>query len=105
MKKEIKTLHSWYSFAECTGKTSIYDYLKINDLVSEDIINHFQNVLPPRTMTDHCLQMGEPYNYAYDSNHQLKPTYMTFAKNDGQWKFCGNCVAGETIDRTKYEAN
>ena len=100
MFTEIKTLKGWYDFTERTGKGSIYDYLTKGDIVDEDIVDYFLNLLPPRTLSYGYLQVGEAYNHVYDISHRLRPVYMTFAKCDGIWRYYGNCFAYETIDRS-----
>lgn len=100
MSREIKTLDGWCEFSDRTGKESIYDYLRVGDIVSEDIVDNFMNMLPPRAMSYGYLQVGEPYNHVYDISRALRATYMTFAKCDGHWRYYGNCFAYETIDRS-----
>lgn len=99
MNTEIKTLKGWNEFAEQTGKYSWYEYAKIGDIVDETVVDHFMNVMPPRAMSYGYLQMGEPYSHRYDIDRRLKPTYMTFAKCDGIWRYYGHCFAFETINR------
>lgn len=100
MSTEIKTLDGWCEFSDRTGKESIYDYLRVGDIVSEDIVDNFMNIIPPRAMSHGYLQVGEPYNHVYDISRALRPAYMTFAKCDGHWRYYGNCFAYETIDRS-----
>lgn len=100
MNTQIKTLDGWTKFADLTGKTSIYDYLNKGDIVSEDLVDNFVNALPPRAMSYGYLQMGEPYSHVYDIDHRLRGIYLTFAKCDGRWRYCGNCFAWETVDKT-----
>lgn len=100
MSTDIKTLDGWCEFSDRTGKESIYDYLRKGDVVSEDLVDNFMNVLPPRAMSYGYLQVGEPYNHIFDIDGRLRPAFMTFAKYDGRWRFYGNCFAWETIDKT-----
>ena len=100
MSTKMKTLEGWYGFADRTGKGSIYDYLNKGDIVSEDIVDNFRDMLPPKAMSYGYLQIGEPYSHVYDADHRLRPTFMTFAKCDGIWRYYGNCFAYETIDRS-----
>ena len=100
MYTKIKTLEGWMEFTDLTGKSSIYEYIKKGDIVSEDIVDNFMNIMPPRTMSYGYLQVGESYSHVYDIDHRLRPTYMTFAKCDGVWRYYGNCFAYETIDRS-----
>lgn len=102
MNTEIKTLDGWYKFSNRTGKTSVCDYVQKGDIVSEDLINYFMSMLPPRTMSHDFLQIGEPYSHVYDIDRRLRPIFLTFAKCDNQWRFYGNCFAYETVDRTYY---
>ena len=95
-----KTINDWCAFAEHTGKGSIYDYLYQGDMVSADMIDYFINLMPPKTLLDGYIQVGEPYNHVFDVDYQLKPTYMTFVKMDKQWIYCGNCFQYETIHRS-----
>ena len=100
MDAEIKSLDGWTEFADRTGMESIYAYLSKGDIVSEDLVDNFMDMLPPRAMSSGYLQVGEPHSHVYDIDHRLRPTYMTFAKCDSQWRFYGNCFAYETIDRS-----
>ena len=100
MITEIKTLEGWCEFTDRTGKDSIYDYLNKGDIVSEDIVDNFMDMLPPRAMSYGYLQVEESYSHVYDIDHRLRPTYMTFAKCDGIWRYYSNCFAYETIDRS-----
>lgn len=100
MSTEVKSLEGWCEFTDRTGKGSIYDYLSKGDIVSEDIVDNFMDMLPPRAMSYGYLQVGEPYSHVYDIDHRLRPTYMTFAKCDGVWRYYGNCFVYETIDRS-----
>lgn len=44
----------------------------IGDIVSEDLVENFMNVLPPRAMSYGDLQMGEPYSHVYESTTDLE---------------------------------
>mgnify|MGYP000944101752 FL=1 len=50
MITEVKTLEGWCEFTDRTGKGSIYDYLNKGDIVSEDIVDNFMDMLPPRAI-------------------------------------------------------
>ncbi len=93
MYEEIKTLDGWTEFADRTGRESIYDYLRKGDIVSEDIVDNFMDMLPPRAMSHGYLQVGDPYSHVFDIDHRLRPTFMTFAKCVGQWRYYGYCFA------------
>lgn len=99
MNTETKTLKGWTEFAERTGKYSWYDYARIGDIVDEAVIDYFINLLPPRAMSSNYLQIGEPFSHRYDLDRRLRPTFMTFVRNDGVWRYYGHCFAYETINR------
>ena len=100
MSKEIKTISGWCEFYEQIGKGSWYDYAEVGSVVDETVADSFMNALPPRSLSHGYLQMGEAYSHAEDENGNFRATYMTFAKLNGQWTYCGNCYVGETIDRS-----
>lgn len=100
MVTEIKNLKGWNEFSDRTGKENIYDYLRVGDIVAEDIVDNFMNLLPPRAMSYVFLQVGEPYSHVYNGAKALRPIFMTFAKCDGHWRYYGNCFAWETVDRS-----
>lgn len=56
--KKIKTYKDW--------KVEITEYLNINDIVDNEIIEHFRNVLPPKIDTSYTLQGGEAYDHILD---------------------------------------
>lgn len=73
---ESKTLDGWCEFSECTGRESSYDYFRIGDIVLEDIVDNFINIMPPRAMSHGYLQVGEMYNHVYDILRALRPTLL-----------------------------
>jgi len=77
--------------------------MKIGDLVEEEIVDHFMNVLPPACMRSDCSQLGEPYSHREDeTTGKYRATYMTFKKvEEGIWQYCGHCFRGENIERGK----
>ena len=100
MNKEVKTLSGWCEFSDRTGNGSWYDYAEVGDTVSEDVVDNFLDMLPPRSMKNGYLQVGEAYSHIEDENGTVRATYMTFAKLDRVWKYLGNCFAGEIVDRS-----
>ncbi|UOE58230.1 hypothetical protein IRB79_26755 (plasmid) [Cytobacillus oceanisediminis] len=79
----LKTFLGW--------KGSLYQYLNVGDLVDEDMVSYYRNVIPPVTDRSHCIQMGEPY-----SSFDGKNTYSTLKKTEYGWIYAGNCHHGET---------
>jgi hypothetical protein len=88
--KEIKTYVNW--------KGSLNEYLKVGDLVDEEMTEYFINVLPPACWRSNLIQMGEPYSDAKDNNGKYRATYSTLQKTSEGWTYAGNCFRG-TIDQ------
>lgn len=71
---------------QCTeSKLSFSQFLNIGDKVDESIVDYFIEVLPPVTMNNKCVQMGEPYNH----NSEGKPQFLTLEKITGNWTYAG----------------
>lgn len=73
------------------------------DLVEEEIVDAFMNCLPPICLRSDCMQCGEPYSHIEDPDtKRYRATYTTFKKVDkGIYEYCGNCFAGENVERGK----
>lgn len=94
---EIKTLQGYKD----SDVETFEEYFPIGCIVSEDVVDEFRNVLPPRTDSWGIMQMGEEYSYAsVPETGECKPTYMTFSYIGGRWKYCGHCFAGEIVNKT-----
>lgn len=92
-----KSMEDW----ENSGITSFGDFFAPGDLVADDVYDNFLNILPPATMSKNLLQVGEPANHVEDpQTGKYRPTYMTFTRVDGQWRYAGECFARETVDRS-----
>jgi hypothetical protein len=75
------------------------DYCIVGEVVSEHILNYFLSVLPPLSLSEGYLQIGQPYNKGVDEYGDVKNTYATFYKNsDEQWVYCGSCFEGESTE-------
>jgi len=82
--EKIKTYKEW--------EGSLYDYLKVGDIVDDEMVDYFINVLPPVTFKSYLVQMGEPYSHVNG-----KATYSTLYKSTEGWTYMGNCHRGETV--------
>ena len=75
------------------------------DYVDAQVVMNTMNCMPPARMGLNCAQMGEPYSHKEDTvAGKLRPTFATFKVvegdfNEGIWKFCRFCFAGETSER------
>lgn len=94
-QRKIKTLEEWKESGKDWDR-----FCEPGDLVGEDVYWHFLEALPPRSMGSGYLQMGEPHDSRLNpKTGKYASTYMTFVRvEDGVWKYCGNCFAGETVD-------
>lgn len=91
-----KTLDGWGE-----ANTDIKNYLSVEDIVSEDLVDYFLNILPPANFKGGYLQVGEVMDHISDSNGKLHATYLTFAKIDGEWKYKGECFFNQTEDKSR----
>lgn len=91
----IKTLANW------PEGMSVGQYLRVGDIVDEDLYMHFLNVLPPQAFEHGFLQVGGACDTIEDVDGKLRNTYLTFTKgrdHDG-WVFMGECFNREWINR------
>lgn len=72
-------------------KGSLDHFLQINDLVDEEIQNHFINVLPPATLNGQLIQIGEPHSHVGG-----RATYPTLKRTSEGWAYAGNCFKGSS---------
>ena len=68
--------------------------------VSDEVYNHFLNVLPPVKNWNTVLQVGEAYDH--DENGAL---FMTFVRIAGVWNFVGFYHANEILPVERMKSN
>lgn len=90
-----KNLVSWHE----SGLRTFEEYFAPGDMVTEDLVDYFVNIMPPKTMLSNCVQAGEVYSHEKDEHGNYRSTYLTFHKIGGDWHFIGYCFAGETKNR------
>lgn len=83
----MKTMEGWNR-----SKTTLSEYLNIGDVVDDKIYGYFFGVLPPATMTETRVQLGEPMRHDRNGN----PMYMTLSKINKKWLYAG-VLAGPRI--------
>lgn len=94
---EIKTMESWSN-----SGLSFDEYCFPGDVVAEDIVDYFVNVVPPATLRYDCVQAGEEHNTERDESGKFRATYPTFSKiGDGKHRFDGYCFKGENKNRVE----
>lgn len=71
-------------------------FLQIGDLVDQEFVNYFIDVLPPACMNGKCVQIGEPYSHREDKNGKWRATFPTLKKTPEGWRYAGHCFRGET---------
>ena len=82
---------------ELSNAQTFDEFFKPGDIVGNDVVEEFRNVLPPITDNRYLMQMGEPH-----SSVNGKSTYMTFSKETEGWVYKGNCFKGEKESPRKY---
>lgn len=70
---------------------SFGDFVAVGDAVDQAMVDYFRDVVPPAYFTPSMLQVGEAYAHV-----DGKPTFTTFVKRDGAWRYCGTCFLGQT---------
>lgn len=107
----VKTLDGWYAFAETTEKHSWSDYCKPGDFVDEEVYDYFLDLLPPRSMKNGYLQVGEPADSRCNpKTGRFENTYATFRfarkLDDAEiYQYLGNCFAGGACSVDAYIAH
>ncbi|MFA6105901.1 MAG: hypothetical protein WC725_04930 [Patescibacteria group bacterium] len=84
MNLKIKTL------AGC-NKPTYSEYLQPNDQVDEDMVDYFNEVLPPLKTRAGLIQCSEPYDHVNG-----KATFTTFEQIGKDWFYRGHCHHNET---------
>ena len=97
----LKTLGKWFE----SGLPTAEDYLEPGDEVDEDLIGYFLDVLPPRTNRAGLLQVGGEISTAKDVNGRWQPTYLTFKRQGGTWRYAGRCFEGSAEPVQKYQSS
>lgn len=97
----LKTLEKWFE----SGLPTAEDYLEPGDEVDTDLIDYFLNVLPPRTNRAGLLQVGGEISTAKDANGHWRPTYLTFKRQGGTWRYAGRCFECSAEPVQKYQSS
>ena len=100
-KVPVKSLSSWHD----SGFNSFEEYFYPGDIVSEDLVEYFVNILPPVTCMSRYVQAGSAYSHKRDINGKYLPTYITFTKEDNTWIFVGYCFKLEKENKVKFHSN
>ena len=80
----MKTLAGWHE-----SKLDLGKYLQPGDVVDQEMVDYFLNVLPPATMSRQLIQIGEAVDIV-----DGKDTFATLRKIDGRWTYQGDCFRG-----------
>lgn len=80
--------------------------IQIGQVTSDEVIDELLNCLPPKTYNKGLFQVGEPVDSDLESvengyGHDVQ-LYCTFKRESDGWVYCGNCRAGETINRKGF---
>lgn len=91
----VKTYKGWQE----SGLPTFDEYCAPGDEVDEEMVEYFVNSVPPVLMRSACTQAGEPFSHERDEQGGYKPTYTTFHRTEGGWRFDGYCFYGENENR------
>lgn len=75
-----KSYEEWLDSKKCFA-----DFVQEGDIVDNDMVDYFIEVLPPITWNSNVIQMGECYDF--DGNGKRR--YLTLEKKDGEWIYTG----------------
>lgn len=93
----VKTMDGWNG-----SGLSFDDYFFPGDVVAEDVVDYFVNVVPPVLMRHDCTQAGEEVSTEKDDNGRYRATYTTFhCIGEGRWRYDGCCFKGENKNRAE----
>jgi len=70
------------------------DFLQVGDLVDQEMVDYFLNVLPPITWNNNIIQISEPNDHV-----DGKATYSTLVNSSEGWRYAGNCHRGQTQNK------
>ena len=99
-KEEVKSLTGWQdSYLPEFG-----DYFFPGDFVTESVVEHYRNILPPVRMYHGYLQAGEPHCHIKNDKGIPRTCYMTFIKPDSEWIYAGICFEGENENRVPVKS-
>ena len=103
--RQITIYKHKYDVKEMTDWTDDFSkQFHAGDLVDQEIVDYFRDVLPPRSMDLGYLQVGEPHSHVPDSEGRYRATYATFNIYDREqrvWSFCGYCYGDELKEPKK----
>lgn len=84
----MKTKNQWDE-----SRLDLGNFLRIGDVVDEEMADYFLCVLPPACMTGGIIQIGEP-----NSHVNGRATYATIKRTPEGWVYCGNCHRGQATE-------
>lgn len=89
-KEKVKTLKGWQE----SGFRTFEEYVKPNNLVSEDMVNYFINISTPVIWNSLYVQVGGVTDHFVDDSGKEQPCFITFKRdsNNSDWKYVGNCI-------------
>lgn len=84
----MKTYAEW-----ADSRLPLDKFLSVGDVVDEQIVNYFVDVMPPAYMSSWLIQIGEP-----NAHVDGKATFATISKSSPEgWVFKGNCFHGSNV--------
>ena len=90
----MKTMDGWREFDAQHGTINSDDYLAIGDFIGQDVVDFFVGLTSDSAVHEDYVQVRSPYDF-YDEDGICRPVFDTFAKENGVWRFCGECLCGE----------
>lgn len=99
-KEQVKSLTGWQdSYLPEFG-----DYFQPGDFVTQSVVDHYLNILPPVRFSSGYLQAGGPICHLKNEKGLPRACYMTFVKPDTEWIYAGICFEGEDENRVPVKS-
>lgn len=84
----MKSMKSWQE----SSAGDFEEFFKPGDIVSQDVVDYYKNILPPIINSNSVMQAGG----AIDTVNG-RDTFITFVKRDGKWMYIGDCYVREIV--------
>ena len=94
LKSRYLTKKAWDS-----SHQDFTSWANAEDIVDEEIVQHFRDCVSPVAYDAMYLQCGEPYKHgANPKTGKWEPAFITFARELGSWVYKGICFYREYED-------
>lgn len=94
-KETIKSLEGW----ENSGIPTFGDYVYPGERITDSLVKHFLDILPPALNKSGYLQAGGEVCRLLNSTGKCEPCFPTFVQQNSHWIYAGICFLGENENK------